>query len=209
MTEVGGWVTGNHHARYRFGSCGDERPDVEVRIADALDNEVPAGASGEILVRPRDSFRLLLGYYNNPVATAEAMRNLWFHTGDLGRRDSDGFLYFLGRMKEIVRRGGENISPFEIETEMLRHPQVHDAAVVGVPDPIWGEEIKAVLVTEPGFDPRSLRDFLAPRIAAFMLPRYVQITDGIPRTETHKIQRRFLQENKDAVIDLLAGADHA
>lgn len=209
MTEVGGWVTGSHVDSYRFGSCGTVRPDVEVQVVDALDRPVPVGETGEIVVRPRDPFTLLLGYYGNPVATAEALRNLWFHTGDVGRFDADGYLYFLGRVKEIIRRGGENISPFELETELLKHPAIRDAAVVAVPDPIWGEEIKAVIVAQPGFDPAEVRGFLTGRVAPFMLPRYVQQVAAIPRTETHKIQRRHLQDNGAGVTDLMAEVTHA
>lgn len=204
MTEVGGWVTGNHVDSYRFGSCGTVRPDVDVQVVDALDRPVPSGESGEIVVRPSEPFTLLLGYYNNPAATADAVRNLWFHTGDVGRFDAEGYLYFLGRVKEVIRRGGENISPFEIETELLKHPAIHDAAVVAEPDPIWGEEIKAVIVAEPNFDPAEVRRFLTGRIAPFMLPRFVQQLAEIPRTETHKVQRGQIQANRSGLIDLLA-----
>ena len=203
MTEVGGWVTGNHLESYRFGSCGTPRPDVEVQVVDSLDRLVPIGEAGEIVVRTREPFSLLLGYYNNPAATADALRNQWFHTGDVGRFDADGYLYFLGRVKEVIRRGGENISPFELETELLKHPAIKDAAVVGVPDSIWGEEIKAVIVADPTFDPVEVRAFLSGRVAAFMLPRYVQRVSRIPRTETHKIQRRYLLDNADGMTDLL------
>lgn len=209
MTEVGGWVTGNHVESYRFGSCGTQRPDVEVQVVDTLDRLVPAGETGEIVVRTREPFTMLLEYYNNPAATAGALRNQWFHTGDVGRFDADGYLYFLGRLKEVIRRGGENISPFELEAELLKHPAIKDAAVVGVPDPIWGEEIKAVIVAEPTFNPTDVRDFLTGRVAAFMLPRYVQQVSHIPRTETHKIQRRYLQGNENGVTDLLDRALYA
>lgn len=209
MTEVGGWVTGNSTDAYRFGSCGRPRPDVEVRVVDALDAPLPPGEVGEIVVRPREPFRLLLEYYDNPAATTEAIRNLWFHTGDTGRFDEDGYLYFLGRTKEIIRRGGENISPFDIETELLHHPAVSDAAVIGVPDPLRGEEIKAVVVAKGPLDPAEIRAFLSGRVADFMLPRFVQFVDRIPRTETQKIQRRVLQENGAGVVDLQPEGGHA
>ncbi|MEO3388077.1 AMP-binding protein [Mesorhizobium sp. CAU 1741] len=202
MTEVGGWVTGNTTADYRFGSCGLPRPDVEVAIVDDSDMPLPAGRAGEIVVRPKAPNVLLTGYWNKPEASWEAARNFWFHTGDSGSMDEDGYLYFHGRMKEIIRRGGENISPFEIETALLNHPEIEDAAVVGVPDPIFGQEIKAVVVTRAGFRPDTIRSFLTGRVAAFMLPRYVQTVGQIPRTETQKIQRRALQEDSTGVIDL-------
>lgn len=208
MTEVGGWVTGNTTRNYRFGSCGLARPDVEVAIVDDNDIPLPAGHAGEIVVRPKAPHVLLAGYWNKPEASWEAARNFWFHTGDSGSMDEDGYLYFRGRMKEIIRRGGENISPFEIETALLDHPEIEDAAVVGVPDPIFGQEIKAVIVARAGFRPEEVRRFLAGRVAAFMLPRYAQTVSVIPRTETQKIQRRALQEDNDGVIDLEgAGTD--
>lgn len=202
MTEVGGWVTGNSAENYRFGSCGKIRPDVEVQVFDADDNPVSPGTPGEIVVRPKAPFTLLLGYWNNPKATWESSRNFWFHTGDAGTMDADGYLYFLGRLKEIIRRGGENISPFEIETALLNHPDIDDAAVVAVPDPIYGEEIKAVIVPKRSFPPEDVRRFLEGKVAQFMLPRYVQFVTQIPRTETQKIQRRQLQENSEGIVDL-------
>lgn len=209
MTEVGGWVTGNTTAAYRFGSCGRARPDVEVAVVDARDAPLPPGTPGEIVVRPKAPFTLLLGYWANPAASWEASRNLWFHTGDAGLMDEDGYLYFLGRLKEIIRRGGENISPFEIETALLNHGEIDDAAVVAVPDPIFGEEIKAVIVARRPFAAAEVRAFLKGRVADFMLPRYVQFVGAIPRTETQKIQRRQLQDNPDGVVDLNAADDGA
>ncbi|WP_164738404.1 class I adenylate-forming enzyme family protein [Aquabacter cavernae] len=208
MTEVGGWVTGNTSEAYRFGSCGKSRPDVEVRVMDPDDRLLPPGTPGEIVVRPIEPFTLLLGYWANEKATWESSRNFWFHTGDAGVMDEDGYLYFLGRLKEIIRRGGENISPFELETALLNHPEIDDAAVVAVPDPIFGEEIKAVVVARRAFAPGEVRAFLKGRVADFMLPRYVQFVGAIPRTETQKIQRRALQENADGVVDLEA-REHA
>lgn len=202
MTEIGGWVTANGVRRCRFGSCGLTRDDVEVQVVDALDRPVPPGERGEIVVRPREPFVILSGYYKNPEATAGASRNLWFHTGDSGSFDADGFLYFHGRLKEIIRRAGENISPVEIEIALLDHPDVVDAAVVGVPDPIFGEEVKAVVVARRPIAPEAIPAFLQGRVADFMLPRYVQFVDRIPKTETQKIQRHALQRLDEGVIDL-------
>lgn len=202
MTEVGGWVTGNRRGASRFGSVGCVRPDVDVAVVDEQDRPVPAGMRGEIVVRPKAPDVLLLGYWDNPAATWEASRNFWFHTGDAGQFDADGYLYFLGRMKEIIRRGGENISPTELETVLLDHPEIADAAVVSVPDAIWGQEIKAVVVAKRPFEPRDLHRFLDGRVPAFMKPRYVQFVAVIPRTETQKIQRKALQENEVGTADL-------
>ena len=205
MTEIGGWVTGNRRGEAKFGTVGRPRPDVEVVVLDEEDRPVPPGTRGEIAVRPAAPGTLLLGYWDNPQATVSASRNLWFHTGDAGSFDDDGYLHFLGRMTEVIRRGGENISPTELETVLLDHPDIEDAAVVGVPDPIWGQEIKAVVVKRRDFQPASLRGFLDGRVPAFMRPRYVQFVEAIPRTETQKIQRRVLEENADGVVDLGGG----
>ncbi|HYH22528.1 MAG TPA: AMP-binding protein [Azospirillum sp.] len=202
MTEIGGWVTGNSLARSRFGTCGPARADMEVRVVDPHDRPVPPGERGEIVVRPREPFVILSGYYRNPEATLAASRNLWFHTGDSGSFDADGFLSFHGRLKEIIRRGGENISPVAVEVALLDHPDVEDAAVVGVPDPIFGEEVKAVLVVRRPIDPAAVPAFLRGRLPDFMLPRYVQFVDRIPKTETQKIQRHVLLRLEDGVIDL-------
>lgn len=203
MTEVGGWVTGNSTQDYRFGSCGKARPDVEVAIVDDQDQMRPPGQSGEIVVRPKEPFVFLLGYWNNPKASWDTVRNLWFHTGDIGSMDEEGYLFFQGRLKEIIRRGGENISPFEVEIPLLDHPDIRDAAVVGVPDDIYGEEIKAVIVASRAIPAESVRTFLTGRIPDYMMPRYIQFVEQIPRTETQKVQRFALQENTDGIVDLL------
>lgn len=204
MTEIGGWVTSNSTKNYRFGSCGKARPDVSVRIVDEQDNVLPAGSAGEIVVRPERPFVLLLGYWNDPKTTWESSRNFWFHTGDVGLIDEDGYLYFQGRLKEIIRRGGENISPFELEVALLDYPDIKDAAVVGVPDAIYGEEIKAVIVSKRPFAPAALIEFLKGRVANYMIPRYLQFAQTIPRTETQKIQRHLLQRDDTGVVDLNA-----
>jgi len=204
MTEIGGWVSGNGTLRRRTGSCGPIRSDMEVRIFDPDDREVPAGERGEIVVRPRGSDLILSGYFRNAEASWRSSRNLWFHTGDAGSIDAEGFLYFHGRMTEIIRRGGESISPSDVESILLEHPLLRDAAVVGVPDPIFGQAVKAVVVRAQPVDAAAVCDFLKGRIAAFMLPRYVEFVDAIPRTETQKIQRNRLIERSGELFDLEA-----
>lgn len=202
MSETAGWVSCNSADSYRFGSCGRVRDDIELALVDDMDNPVAPGDVGEIVIRPQAPFRIFLGYWADPAATQEASRNFWFHTGDKGRFDADGFLYFLGRTKEIIRKGGENISPAELEAQILLFPAISDAAAVAVPDKYLGEEIKICVVASEPFAPEELHRFLEPRVARFMLPRYVQFLDAIPRTETEKIRRIELQENADGVIDL-------
>ncbi|QDL37232.1 class I adenylate-forming enzyme family protein [Rhodoferax sediminis] len=205
MTEVGGWATANTVDDHRFGSCGKPRPDLELRIVDADDRPVPAGQPGEIVVRPRDPDTILLGYYKKPEQMLEASRNLWFHSGDLGCLDESGFLYYLGRQKELIRKSGEMISPVEIETTLRRMCSVCDCAVVAVPDPVTGDEIKAVIVAQHTMDPASVQAFLAERLARFMLPRYIEFVAAIPKTETEKIQRNKLQYLDARVHDLKSG----
>ena len=201
MSETAGWASANSFQDYRIGSCGKVRDDLELVIVDKEDSILPAGESGEIALRPRLPFRLLMEYWDNPVASCGASRNFWFHTGDIGRFDEDGFLYFLGRDKEIIRKGGENISPIELEQAMLEFPKIRDVAVVAVPDSIMGDEIKACIVAEEQFSATELQEFLSRRIPKFMFPRYLQFLQQIPRTETEKIKRNLLQENHANIID--------
>jgi crotonobetaine/carnitine-CoA ligase len=202
MTETAGWASANRADTYRTGSCGHVRDDLEVAIVDEGDTPVPTGETGEIVIRPRAPFRILLGYWANAEATQKASRNFWFHTGDLGRFDDDGYLYFIGRGNDIIRRGGENISPAALEAAVLDLPGVRDAAAVGVPDAIMGEEIKLCLVTDPGFAADDLPARLRGRVPDFMIPRYLQFLPEIPRTQTEKIRRNLLQANTDGITDL-------
>jgi acyl-CoA synthetase (AMP-forming)/AMP-acid ligase II len=202
MTEVGGWVSGSTARDHKLGANGRVRPDMQVQIVDSADNPLAVGERGEIVVRPLDPNRILLGYYNKPDELAKASRNFWFHTGDVGSFDSDGYLYFHGRTKELIRRGGEMISPQELEDRLLKVPGIRDCAIVGVADPIMGEEVKAVVVADAEFDLRGVRNLLADQVPPYMLPRFVERMVTIPRTQTEKILRREMQYVDDRVIDL-------
>lgn len=202
MTEVGGWVSGSTARDHKLGANGRVRPDMQVQIVDAADNPLPVGERGEIVVRPSEPNRILLGYYNKPDELAKASRNFWFHTGDVGSFDADGYLYFHGRTKELIRRGGEMISPQELESRLLKLSGIRDCAVVGVADPIMGEEVKAVIVADDDFDLREVRRQLAHQVPSYMLPRFVERVATIPRTQTEKILRRELQYIDDRVTDL-------
>lgn len=202
MTEAGGWVSGSTAADHKLGANGRVRSDMQVQIVDAEDNPVKTGERGEIVVRPLEPNRILLGYYNKPDELAKASRNFWFHTGDVGSFDSDGYLYFHGRTKELIRRGGEMISPQELELQVRKIPGVTDCAVVGVPDVIMGEEVKAVVVAAHDFDLHDIRQKLADCVPSYMLPRFVERVEIIPRTQTEKILRRELQYVDDRVVDL-------
>jgi crotonobetaine/carnitine-CoA ligase len=179
-----------------LGSAGKVRAGVEVRIVDDNDCEVPVGAVGELVVRTECPWALNHGYAGNPEATAAAWRNGWFHTGDGFRKDEEGNFYFVDRLKDAIRRRGENISSFEVESEVLSHPAVREAAAVAVRSEIAEDEVMAVVAIKEGadFDPAELIEFLRPRMAHFMIPRYVRVVEGLPRTPTAKIEKVKLRE---------------
>jgi len=205
MTETGGLVTINTRERHRFGSVGAVRDDFDVVVLDDEDNVLSKGI-GEIAVRPREAHIMTSGYFKKPEETVKASGNFWFHTGDLGRFDEDGFLYFEGRKKELIRRAGEMISPVTIELEALKYESVADCAAVGVPDPIMEEEIKLVVVARDELAPADLAAFLAQSLPKHMLPRYVEFMAQIPKTPTQKVQRFKLAQISNATHDLKAKA---
>ncbi len=198
------------------GSMGVATPECEIRIVDADDEDVPVGESGQILIRTPGLFR---GYLNRPEATEEAMRGGWFHTGDLARRDERGFYYFLGRMKDIIRRSGENVAAAEIEEVIRSHPKVLEVAVIAVPDDLRGEEIKAYVLPLEGESPETIPPdelvrHCAERLAPFKVPRYIEYRDtDFPRTASLRVKKEDLKVDGD----LTAGswdrevehADHA
>lgn len=202
MTETGGWVSGSPRSEHRIGSNGRIRADMELQIFDGDDRQVPTGTRGEIVVRPREPHVMLAGYYNKADQMVASTRNLWFHTGDIGSYDADGFLYFHGRSKELIRRGGEMVSPVAIEEKLRAMPGVADCAAVGVPDAIMGEEIKIVVTASSRLEPHDVRAFLDDKLPKGLLPRYVEFMDVIPRTESEKILRRNLIYVDERVIDL-------
>lgn len=179
-----------------LGSAGKPRAGVEVRIVDENDCEVDVGAVGELVVRTDCPWAMNHGYAGDPAATAAAWRNGWFHTGDGFRRDGDGNYYFVDRLKDAIRRRGENISSFEVESEVLAHPSVREAAAVAIKSEIAEDEVLAVLALKEGaaLDPAELIEFLRPRMAHFMIPRYIRIVEALPRTPTAKIEKVRLRE---------------
>lgn len=202
MTETGGMVTINTREQYRFGSVGTRRDDFDVAVVDDDDNVLADGAVGEIVVRPLRPHVMTSGYFKKPEETLKASSNFWFHTGDLGRFDGEGFLYFEGRKKELIRRAGEMISPVAIELCALKHEAVADCAAVGVPDPVMEEEIKLVVVRRAEVEPADLAGFIAQALPKHMVPRYVEFADQIPKTPTQKVQRFKLVACGAATHDL-------
>jgi carnitine-CoA ligase len=174
-----------------LGSAGRPRPGIEVRIVDDNDCELPVGAVGELVVRTDCPWATSHGYAANPIATAAAWRNGWFHTGDGFRRDAEGNFYFVDRLKDAIRRRGENISSFEVESEVLAFPAIREAAAIAVKSEIAEDEVCAVVAIREGenFDPAALIEFLLPRMAHFMVPRYVRVVEALPRTPTAKIEK--------------------
>lgn len=195
MTEVGGWVTVTEAASARIGFCGRARPDVDLAIVDEDDNLLDAEKVGQIVVRPREPSVIFDGYNGRPELTLSKYRNLWFHTGDLGSLTSDGYLRFLGRTDDVIRRGGENVAPSDIEAVVRDHPAVAEVAVVGVADDVMGQEVKVVLVMRPGHrvDAEEIFNMLADRLPRFARPRYLELRDSLPRTATHKVRLNELR----------------
>ena len=205
-TETGSFVTMNTNAEYRRGSCGRVRPDMEVAIFDEHDLAVPAGELGEMVVRPSVPSVIYDGYYGRPEVTAARSRNLWFHTGDLARFDEDGYLYFAGRVDDRIRRAGENIDPRSVEEALVLHPAIREVAVVGVADDVMGQEVKAVVVVDESFEPRSLADVLEGKLPRLAWPRFVEVRPELPRTATQKIAIGELREAQPSMVDLRAPA---
>jgi acyl-CoA synthetase (AMP-forming)/AMP-acid ligase II len=167
------------------GGVGRPQPGCDVRLSE----------SGEVCVR---SAFLMDGYFDNPEATAEALRDGWYHTGDLGAFDDDGYLAIVGRARDVIRSGGETISPVEVEQVLIAHPAFAEVAVVGVPDAAWGEIVTACVVLRPGSDPpdvESVRAWCADRLASFKYPRRVVVLEALPRTPaTGQVQRTLIVE---------------
>lgn len=191
-------------------TCGYVSEDrFEVRIVDEDDMEQPPGVPGEAVVRATEPWILMAGYWNNPEATARAWRNQWVHTGDMLMKDERGNLYFMDRVKDSIRRSGENISSMEVENEINAYPAVLECAVVPVASEHTEQEVKAYLVLKEGagdFNHDDFIRFLEPRMAYFMIPRFVEIVDALPKTQTGKIQKFQLRErgNQDATWDRVA-----
>jgi fatty-acyl-CoA synthase len=179
----------------RVGTVGRPIPGLEVRLVDpATRQEVAPGEAGELCVR---GHCVMAGYYRNPEATARAIdAEGWLYTGDLARRREDGNYRIVGRSKEMIIRGGENISPPEVEEFLHRHPAVADVAVVGLPDARYGEVVSAWVVARPGMSPTAeeLRDFCRGQVAHYKIPRYVRIVEQLPRTVTGKVRKHVLRE---------------
>ncbi|MFQ6020160.1 MAG: class I adenylate-forming enzyme family protein, partial [Dehalococcoidia bacterium] len=177
----------------RLRSVGRAMGDVTVAIMGPDGHPLPPGQEGEIVAQGE---RLMAGYWKREEETARTFRDGWLHTGDLGWMDEDGYVYISGRARELIIRGGENIAPGEVEAALAEHPQVAEAAAIGVPDEEWGEEVKAIVVARPGAKPtpEELTAFCKERLASYKAPRYYAFVSELPRNDLGKVARAELRK---------------
>jgi crotonobetaine/carnitine-CoA ligase len=195
MTETNA-VIGARDGSSRPGTMGVVMPGYEAKVVDADDNEVPDGTAGELVLRADEPFAFATGYWRMPEETVESWRNLWFHSGDRVVRNPDGSFRFLDRMKDAIRRRGENISAWEVEQVLQSHPDVASAAVVPVPSELGEDDVLACVVPREGasLDPVELIRHCEPRLSYFAIPRYVEVLDALPLTENGKVRKVVLRE---------------
>jgi acyl-CoA synthetase (AMP-forming)/AMP-acid ligase II len=174
----------------REGSAGPPVSGVELRIVDDAGQPLPTRAVGEITVR---SPHCMAEYFRDPEQTALTLREGWFFTGDLGYLDEDGWLYFVDRKKDVIRRGGENMSSMLIEKTLREHPSVLEAAVIGIPDPVLGQEVKAFIVAKEPVSEEELKQFAAERLARFQVPRLWEFRDSLPKTPSQRVEKYKLR----------------
>lgn len=176
----------------KIGSIGKAIPNVEVIIADEYGMPVPSGETGEIAARGSN---IMMGYWKDPKSTANVIRNGFYYTGDLGKTDKDGFIYIVGRKKEIIKVGGNRVSPKEIEEALMSLPEINDAAVIGVPDPILGESIKAFIVFKNPtyYDLFEIRKKLSSLVAPYKMPKLFEVKNELPKNEFGKIMKERLK----------------
>lgn len=178
---------------FKEGSCGISLPGAEITIVDKDGNKLPVGQVGEVAVRSRYNMK---GYWNNPEATKETIKDGWLHTGDVGKLDKDGYLYLLDRVKDMIIMSGENIYPTEVEDVILTHPAVAQAAVIGAPDPRRGEVPCAVVVLNPGaaVSEDELIEYCNERLASFKVPKMVKFRENMPLSAVFKVLKRELRK---------------
>jgi acyl-CoA synthetase (AMP-forming)/AMP-acid ligase II len=174
----------------RMLGCGKPFPGNEIRIIDADGNDLPIGQIGEVAIR---SVSTMSGYHGNPEATAKAMQDGWYRSGDAGFVDSDGYLTLFDRVKDMIVSGAENIYPAEVENVLHEHPDVIDCAVIGVPDERWGEAVKAIIVARRPIVPNDLIAFARERIAGYKVPKSIDFIDVLPRNASGKILKKDLR----------------
>ena len=193
LSETSPVASFNHPDRERKpGSIGTPLEGVEMKVVDDNDHEVPRGEPGEIVIRGPN---VMKGYWERPDATAEVIRDGWFHTGDMATEDEDGYFFIVDRKKDMIVRGGYNVYPREVEEVLYEHPAVREAAVIGVADEEYGEEVGAAVVLKDGTDasPEELRDYVRSKIAAYKYPRHVWFVGDLPKGPTGKVLKREIE----------------
>ncbi|MGH7807428.1 MAG: AMP-binding protein [Thermodesulfobacteriota bacterium] len=201
LTEIGQVTYMRPGELFRVGSCGKEAPGYEIKVVDPeTDEERPRGEVGEIVVRPRIPNIMLHYYHKMPEKTVSDFRNFWFHTGDAGRIDKDGYIFFVDRVKDYIRRRGENISSFELERIVGLHPAVEESAAVGIKAEAGRyaeDEVMIVVVRKEGMDvtPEELLKFLEPKMPYFMIPRFLRFTSFLPKTGTQRVKKNELRDD--------------
>ena len=188
---------------HRVSTVGHVQPHLEVKVIDEAGRIVPRGATGELCTR---GYSVMVGYWDDPERTAEALdAHGWMHTGDLATLDADGYGNIVGRIKDMVIRGGENVYPREIEEYLYRHPAIADVSVIGVPDPKFGEELCAWIILKAGesLTDETVRDFCRGQIAHYKIPRHIRFVDSFPTTVTGKVQKFAMREAMIAELDLV------
>jgi long-chain acyl-CoA synthetase len=194
MTEAAPTVTYNHYYRHVIGSVGTEVPGVEVQIRDKHGNQLEQGHEGEICIRGRN---IMKGYLNNPEGTREAFwEGEWFRSGDVGLFDDNGYLYIVDRLKDMIITGGENVYSREVEEVLYTRPEVEECAVIGLPDPEWGERVTAFIMLRPGepFDKDKLNAYVKSRLSPFKVPKEYLTVSDFPRSPAGKILKRALKK---------------
>ncbi len=194
LTETSPFASYNNELKYKFGSVGTPIENVSMKVVDVDDgHEVAPGESGEIVIRGPN---VMLGYWNRPEATAEAIRDGWFHSGDIGTMDEDGYFYVVDRLKDMINVSGFKVYPAEVENVLYKHPAVAEAAVYGVPHPVRGETVKAHIVCRPdhSLTEQKIISFCREKMAVYKAPRAVEFVDSIPKNAPGKVLKRVIRQ---------------
>jgi long-chain acyl-CoA synthetase len=195
LTETSPFACYNHGLKYKLGSIGAPIENVEMKIANLNGREVQPGELGEIIVRGPN---VMLGYWNRPSETAQVLKNGWFHTGDIGRMDEDGYFYLVDRLKDMINISGFKVYPAEVENVLYTHPAIAECAVYGVPDPVKGEIVKASILLKAGvvITEAEVMSFCSEKMAAYKIPRDIKFIDSIPKNATGKVLKRLLRKEE-------------
>ncbi|NEP46880.1 MAG: long-chain fatty acid--CoA ligase, partial [Okeania sp. SIO2H7] len=199
LTETSPFSSYNHDLQYKLGSIGMPIENVEMKVVDSDGKELPPGEVGELAIRGPN---VMLGYWNRPEENAKVFKYGWFHTGDLGRMDEDGYFYIVDRLKDMINMSGFKIYPAEVERVLYQHPAIAEAAVYGAPHPEKGEIVKAKIRLKLGTacSLEDIKTFCAERMATYKVPRAIEFVDSLPKNATGKILKRVLREQELAML---------